>query len=388
MSHNSYVRIGSATFFWCRDGYDPELAALFTEADRHYELIPAADEDTEDSVVYDYRVTARQMRQRLKARAFTVGRAWSDLELAVKKWAEDPDGDRSPQDVGTEFERYVRILEGRETFADHEEPRALLLLDPRILLCLLLDRVPDETLVALELAELTGCCVELDPHQPIAEPSRKEQLRRVAVDAPLIVLTEGSADSRLLSMGMEITHPHLIGFINFIDFIGVPAEGSAGTLAKTLYSFVAAGIANRIVAIADNDTAAHEALSKIKEDKKIPDSYRILHYPDLPLLKSYPTLGPYASEAVLTDVNGRAGALEMYLGHDALTLDEELAPIQWTNYSPKLQRYQGALLPRDKTGVQKAFEDKVAAAHRGADPAAGDWSGIHAIIEHILDAFD
>jgi hypothetical protein len=87
-------------------------------------------------------------------------------------------------------------------------------------------------------------------------------------------------------------------------------------------------------------------------------------------------------------VNGRAGALEMYLGHDALTLDEELAPIQWTNYSPKLQRYQGALLPRDKTGVQKAFEDKVAAAHRGADPAAGDWSGIHAIIEHILDAFD
>jgi hypothetical protein len=118
----------------------------------------------------------------------------------------------------------------------------------RNVLRLLLDRVPDDTLVALDLSELTDCCVEMYPRQPIAGPTRQEQLQRVAVDSPLIVLTEGSTDSRLLSDGMKITHPHLSGFINFIDFDSFKAEGGVAMLPKIVYAFIASGVANRIAA--------------------------------------------------------------------------------------------------------------------------------------------
>ena len=211
----------------------------------------------------------------------------------------------------------------------------------------------------------------------------------MALDSPLIVLTEGSTDSRLLSDGMKITHPHLSGFINFIDFDSFKAEGGVAMLPKIVYAFVASGVANRIAAIGDNDTEAYDALEKIKADPNLPDNVRILHYPDLPTLKNYPTLGPYSPDPVLTDINGSAGALEMYLGRDVLTTDGQLVPVQWRNYNPKLGRYQGSLLDKDKKTVQKAFAEKVKQAHaRGGTTAEEDWSGIEAIIERLLTAFD
>jgi hypothetical protein len=391
VSHNSYLRIGSASLFFIRDWYDRDIAALFTEADRYFE---AGEDGERDS--YGYQTTGRQMRERLQARGFSAQRAWSGLASAVARWAEEPGEGRRPGSVEEEFQRYARQLEDfpldsfEEIEAAHDQPSAFLVhLDRRDVLRLLLDQVPDDTVVALDLSELTGCCVEMDPQQPIAESARQEQLQRVALDSPLIVLTEGSTDSRLLSDGMEITHPHLSGFINFIDFDNFKAEGGVAMLPKIVYAFVASGVANRIAAIGDNDTEAHDVLEKIKKDPNLPDNVRILHYPDLPTLKNYPTLGPYSADPVLTDINGSAGALEMYLGRDVLTIDGQLVPVQWRNYNPKLGRYQGTLLDKDKKTVQKAFAEKVKQAHaRGGTTEEEDWSGIEAIIERLLTTFD
>jgi hypothetical protein len=393
------VRIGSASLFFAQGGYDPDIAALFTEADRYFEAVQ--EDDERDS--YGYQTTARRMRERLQARGFSARRAWSGLASAVAKWAEEPGDGRPPGSVEDEFQRFVRQLEdvspgsfeeflnsAQELHAARDQPSAFLWhLDTRDVLRLLLDRVPDDTVVALDLSELIRCCIEMDPQRLVAEPARQEQLQRVAVDSPLIVLTEGSTDSRLLSDGMKITHPHLSGFINFIDFDSVNAEGGVAMLPKIVYAFVASGVANRIAAIGDNDTEAHDALEKIKTDPNLPDNVRVLHYPDLPTLKNYPTLGPYGPDPVLTDINGSAGALEMYLGQDVLTIDGQLAPVQWRSYNPKLGRYQGTLLDKDKKTVQKAFAEKVKQAHaRGGTTAEEDWSGIEAIIERLLTAFD
>ena len=111
-------------------------------------------------------------------------------------------------------------------------------------------------------------------------------------------------------------------------------------LAKMVYSFATAGVANHVVAIADNDTAAYSALEKVKSDPKLPARFKILRYADPPLLEGYPTLGPYQSEPVLVNVNGTAGALEMYFGRDVLISEGSLAPVQ-TNWDSKAGRYQG-----------------------------------------------
>ncbi len=91
---------------------------------------------------------------------------------------------------------------------------------------------------------------------------------------------------------------------------------------------------------------------------------------------------------MLADLNGCAGSLEMYLGRGLLTVDGELTPVQWTGYVKKLNRYQASLPDHEKRRVQKAFLDVAKKAlHDPAVRAAHDWSGVHAIIETVVEAF-
>ena len=90
-------------------------------------------------------------------------------------------------------------------------------------------------------------------------------------------------------------------------------------------------------------------------------AYRVLHYPDLPLLRRYPTLGPQLVDPVIMDVNGRAGSLEMYLGRDLLTVDSELVPVQWTGSEgqqaqwPCLKTVIGVVVFRISAGRRLGF---------------------------------
>jgi hypothetical protein len=128
-------------------------------------------------------------------------------------------------------------------------------------------------------------------------------------------------------------------------------------------------------------------LAKLKRES-LPENSRVTHYPNLALLSSYPTLGPNSQEPVLADINGRAGALEMYLGRDVLTIGGKLAPVQWRSYHPALNRYHGTLLDPDKKAVQDAFKFKVDDALRNGSATKSDWSGAQTIIEHIVHIFD
>ncbi|MGB6581554.1 MAG: hypothetical protein WBF34_26935 [Streptosporangiaceae bacterium] len=187
-------------------------------------------------------------------------------------------------------------------------------------------------------------------------------------------------------MAVSVTHPHLAGFLRFMDFSG-GAEGGVGRLAKLVRSFIGARIVNRVVAIADNDTAAYDALSELKRD--VPENYRIVHYPDLPLLASYPTLGPQSTDPVFMNVNGKAGSLEMYLGRDLLTVNGALVPVRWEGYVKGQENHQGAIDDGHKRRIRKDFERKARAARRDlAVVATQDWSGVAAILETILTAFD
>src|SRR5262249_55616518 len=154
---------------------DRDIAALFIEADRFFE----AGENGERGS-YSYQTTARRMRERLQARGFSARRAWGGFASAVARGVEEPGGGRPPGTVEDECQRYVRQLEDfpldsvAEIGGAFDQPYAFLVhLDRRDVLRLLLDHVPDDTVVALDLSELTGCCVEMDPQQPIAELARR-----------------------------------------------------------------------------------------------------------------------------------------------------------------------------------------------------------------------
>lgn len=80
-------------------------------------------------------------------------------------------------------------------------------------------------------------------------------------------LPKESSDSRLLDVAMAVTHRHLVGYVKFIDFAGVGGtEGSVGALSRTVDSVIAVGVANRFVAIADNDTERQAELARLNSE--------------------------------------------------------------------------------------------------------------------------
>jgi hypothetical protein len=200
-----------------------------------------------------------------------------------------------------------------------------------------------------------------------------------------IILTEGSTDTSILRRALDLLHPHLSGYYSFLDFESSKSPGGAGHLVSLVKSFAAAGITNRVVALFDNDTAAREATRALAHIH-LPRNIAVRSYPDLEVLRSYPTLGP--SGEIDLDVNGLAASIELYLGLDVLRqLGGTLTPVQWKGYNETLSQYQGEVIR--KAQLQQAFNQKVEAAR--ANPAAlaqGDWSGLTAILKEVFTAFD
>ena len=208
--------------------------------------------------------------------------------------------------------------------------------------------------------------------------------------APIVVLTEGRTDAEFLSAALRILYPHLEDLIRFLDFSENKNEGGAGALVKTVKAFAAAGIANRVVAIFDNDAAAAAALRAL-ESSPLPSNIKVLKYPDIDLARQYPTLGPPTHDSptgsiTLADVNGLAGSIEIYLGPDVLSRSpDSFYPVQWRSYVNGPNAYQGEVV--EKIKVQEAFRNKVALATHGSPIVPDDWADLQKILEAILTAF-
>lgn len=228
--------------------------------------------------------------------------------------------------------------------------------DPRWAIRLILELSDPADVLALDVSELVD-------NEYIQDVSRYCQDKRAAVasDAgqvgPIIVLTEGSSDSMILRDSLALMHPELIGYFSFLDFSFLNLQGGAPELVRAIKSFATAGVANRVIAIFDNDSAAHDALSLL-DQKKLPGTIRVLHYPTSSIASSYPTVGP-AGGIELMDVNGKAASLELYFGSSVL-MDSNgaLMPVRWTGYVQKLKRYQGEV--EGKATLQKEFVDLLA----------------------------
>ncbi|WP_156725801.1 hypothetical protein [Streptomyces apocyni] len=405
MADYSWFKVGGHHFLPVGYSYELEVAALFAESERQ-PCQDAADDGPAPPIRCGYLTTARVLLERLHALGITPDRARTDLAAGLGSLTDQPraDGLPSPIPARDGFLDELRALLATnsadleldsgdlELFQRWESLNALIEalrghMDTRSLLSLLLETSPRHALAGLDLTELDCDCTALGPHQPVASRARLDQLAEVAQNAPLLVLTEGSTDASLLKLGMRVTHPHLVGFVNFMDFNLAPAERNVSALGKTVNAFIVAGVANRFVAIADNDTAAHDGLDKLKA-REHPQSCRVLHYPPLDFLAAYPARDSDTGRLTSTNVNGAAGSLELYFGRDVLTGDDgTLMPVQWGGLVAKLGRRQGALSDADKKAAQKRFRQKAEAALTGNSNGDEDWDGIRAIIDTILHAF-
>jgi len=202
------------------------------------------------------------------------------------------------------------------------------------------------------------------------------------VYGPIVVLTEGRSDSRILSGAFEKLAPHLADLFGFLDFDGLRIEGNTGALAKTIRAFIGAGLSSRVIAIFDNDTAGAEAIESLS-NVSLPPNFRVMSLPRSDVAAAYPTTGPQG--VVDMDVNGLAASIELYLGAEALTAGtESLQPVRWTGWNEKLQRYQGAV--ERKREIQSGFLRLLGETNSPAD-ARRMFPDLARVIDQISFAF-
>ena len=167
----------------------------------------------------------------------------------------------------------------------------------------------------------------------------------------ITVLTEGRSDARLVSAALLALHPELSDAFQFLDFDEFRIEGGASPLARMVRGLSGTRMGSRMLAMFDNDAAGVEAMQELSA-LRLPPNVRVMALPEIPLARRYPTLGPGGSGTM--DVNGGAAAIELYLGRGPLTgADGRLRPVRWTEWRPKVGRYQGAV--EGKREVAQAF---------------------------------
>ncbi len=206
----------------------------------------------------------------------------------------------------------------------------------------ILSVLPDDAIIEYDLTEvISGGWV------------KEEQAKTVDFEK-IIILTEGKTDVEFISKSIEKLYPHLKDYYHFIDFDEYKVESNASALVKLVTSFAAAKVKHPIIALFDNDTTGLMEMKNLTS-KLLPNNIRVLRYPDISLAKRYPTNGPTGNMKM--NVNGLACGIEMYLGIDVLTKNNELIPIQWKGFNDKEKKYQGEIA--EKQYVQETFRQKL-----------------------------
>lgn len=413
----------------------PEVMTLFREADRQEFTRSLSDagclpedprdddfDDDETVLVREYSVETWKAIERLNVMGFSMSRIQREYEecraadLGVfESWAEEESEDGTHWFAddwgilqGLDFSAYSDALSEVISrglrpvpFDDLKrpglDPKVRYLLDDddgypfrfgntdiRCLLRLACELVPADSRVVLDVSDLidSGYC---DEQELICADAVQALTARHPENAPRIVLTEGSTDARILQEALALTKPHLAEYYTFMDFGSSRLPGGAGHLVSLVKAFSAAGITNRVIALFDNDTAAHEAVRALESARLLP-SIAIVFLPDLELLRAYPTLGPGGLTSM--DVNGLAASIELYLGEDLLRgVDGRLTPVQWKGFSESLNQYQGEVM--HKARLHTAYFERLALCKANSKAVGStDWSGLSAILDLVFGAFD
>jgi hypothetical protein len=254
--------------------------------------------------------------------------------------------------------------------------------DLRCFLRAVLEAAPDSAAVTQELTDLVAGEYYSEDAK-VSELALEELKGSYSLNSPVIVLTEGVSDSRAIQYALDLLYPHLSGYYSFMD-LAARSPGGAGSLVHVVKSFAGAGIENRVIAIFDNDTAGHSALS-ILRDISLPQTMRVITYPDLAIATQYPTTGPTGIS--LQDINGSACSIELFYGRDVLEAEGQLVPVQWKGYDERMRRYQGEIIGKNLLATRFETKVKLANSNRAA-MTAQDWAPMQQLVNVIVDAFN
>lgn len=302
-------------------------------------------------------------------------RLWKEKgELHKRDWNSVPALDCSLDELLT---WYVRT-------ADFDTSYAFPSYDNRLFLRMVCEVVPGDTPVIYDLSELA---YEAGDAEGLATYAEENLDGGYPTTRKIIVLTEGGTDQRAIQGALKLLRPGLINYFSFLDFDTMAVPGGVGNVVSTFKALVSVGITNRVVALLDNDTAAHSAVQSAKL-ALLPSNAKIVFLPHLQLAEEYPTLGPSTGTTTIPmDINGFACSLELFFGEDILRKESgDWVPIQWKGYDAKLKQYQGEIT--QKSELRTLFLEKLEHAKEDSKLLdVQDWVPMKMVIQSLITAF-
>lgn len=376
-----FLEVGGVSIDWAKNGMGVDHGALFQEADRTRRALRGEDPasldegDHEPSVAEAAFVRPLQcVVPRLDLLGYTFERARAEYEARVRDMSdvqEQFDLERPASALMT-FDEYCEflcqfpILELDDTYIEYGtegyDARArgrFAPFDAQI------DRIPegyDSSSYWSEKSYFGARCCVLSPYsmlQVLARCPCNHGVKVVWQYGPMVesgwvaeesygagaaraervlIVTEGSTDSRILSRALELLRPDIADFFRFIDAdLSHPFWGT-GNLVRFAEGLLRIDVLNRILFVLDNDAEGMDALNRIRK-LGLPPNIRCMTLPDHEALRAFPTVGPQG--AFDSDINGRAAAIECYL--DLRLDDYPPARVSWSNYKKDVDAWHGAL---------------------------------------------
>lgn len=427
MGNYAVLKVDDLELAWTRKYVDPTILVMFHESERRVQTLAAPPDDEDDLgpwISLRYEAPLSVVRDRLDLMGITLRYAEEAFSRAVRdeiSTLESRAQERTWQSSGLieilqerrkfyegmTLERWIECFNAireydirtipRESKAFEALPDEIKFMlgrgfedslgfpvhDFRVLIRAICEVHDPSNYLVYDLGDLVaGEYVDVD--EPLVVWAERELADENLLNQKIILLTEGSSDKIALEGAVRLLYPHIAHYFSFMDFEGARVQGGAGALVSVVKAFIGAGVANRIIALFDNDTAARAALRGLGSIS-IPSHVRILRYPELELARRYPTVGP--SGVVELDINGLAGSIELYFGEDVLRNEEgTLTPVQWRGYDESLRQYHGELM--NKRELQRRYREKLQAALDNPSLVKHqDWSGMRLVIDSIRKAF-
>lgn len=192
-------------------------------------------------------------------------------------------------------------------------------------------------------------------------------------DTQFLVVTEGSSDRKIIERALQHLHPELADLFYFADEkLPLPQSGAA-RVTELLKAFASIKVRNNTIAIFDNDSEGRHEYSVSKLACKDAANIEPILLPDREDLTSVVCSGPDGLH--VTDINGRAASIEMYL--DRLPLERGEAEVKWNAFLAKAGDWQGE--PIKKKQITRSFFQ-----HLKTDTY--ETSGLEAVLETIFNA--
>jgi hypothetical protein len=154
----------------------------------------------------------------------------------------------------------------------------------------------------------------------------------------ILIVTEGTSDSRIIRRALDVLRPDVADFFNFVDVDDRYHFWGTGNLVKFAEGLLRIEVLNKVLFVFDNDAEGVDAFRKLEKSNP-PANMRAMLLPDLNEFQKFNALGPEGVN--ISDINGRAAAIECYLD---LRIDRYLpAQVTWSNFKKDIDAWHGVL---------------------------------------------